>query len=244
MEAVEVAARGSPFMAPSADKPSLDNHAVEMFGHHFLLSKLEWVELPWSEELAPLQESTLRHMAEMGSKFIASSSVEQISGRLRRGSNSGGLEKAVADERQGGGGEVNLGERWFTMETSPVERQAMFHLEKETEATLIFKHGGSRRASQLWVTRILLGRLFWERLSLDRAVKSFAKFQRRQMMRGLVKLNELKEVVEPPLRGHPDVSVSRLLRDDPQDLDMDDAVLEEEGEEVRFSPGESRLSLL
>ena len=78
----------------------------------------------------------------------------------------------------------------------------------------MFKHRGSRRASQLWVTRILLGRLFRERLTLNRAVKSFTKFQRREIMRGLVKLNELKEVAEPPLCGLPDVSTSRLPRDD------------------------------
>ena len=112
------------------------------------------------------------------------------------------------------------------------------------EATLMFEHGGSRRANQLWVTKILLGRLFRERLSLDRAVKSYAKFQRREMMRGLVKLNELEEVVEPPLGGHSEAFISRLPRDDPLDMDADDAVLEEEGEEAWFSPGESQHGLL
>lgn len=112
------------------------------------------------------------------------------------------------------------------------------------EATMMFEHRGSRRASQLWVTRILFGRLFQERLSLGRAVKSFTKFQRREIMRGLVKLNELEEVAEPPLGGLPKVSTSRLPRDDTQDLDADDITLDDDGEEARFSPGESQLGLL
>lgn len=239
-----VAARGVPFMAPSFCDLSLDIQATRVFGRHSPLRKLEWVELLWSEELAPLQKSALRHMAEMGFKFSASSSAEGISRRLRSGNNLGGLEKAAVDDRQGGGEEVNPGERWFTMETSPAERRALFRLEKEMEATLMFEHGGSRRANQLWVTKILLGRLFRERLSLNRAVKSYAKFQRREIMRGLVKLNELEEVVEPPLGGHLEATVLRLPRDNPRDLDANDAALEEEGEEARFIPGESQLSLL
>ena len=63
-------------------------------------------------------------------------------------------------------------------------------------------------------------------------------------MRGLVKLNELEEVAEPPLGGPLEVSTSRLLREDTLDLDADDIVLEEEGEEAWFSPGESHLGLL
>lgn len=75
------------------------------------------------------------------------------------------------------------------------------------ETTLLFEHGGSYRASQLWVTRILVVRLFRERLSLSRAVKSYTKFQWSEMMRVLVKLNELEEVSEPPLGGHLKASV-------------------------------------
>lgn len=47
------------------------------------------------------------------------------------------------------------------------------------------------------------------------------------MMRGLVKLNELEEVAEPPLGSPPEVSTSRMPRDDTQDLDVDDVALEE-----------------
>jgi hypothetical protein len=95
----------------------------------------------------------------------------------------GNLEKVAVEDSHGGGREVSPGECWFTMETSSEECQALFRLEKEMEMTPLFKHKGSYRASPLWVTRILLGRLFKERLSLGRAVKSFARFQCREMMR-------------------------------------------------------------
>lgn len=64
------------------------------------------------------------------------------------------------------------------------------------------------------------------------------------MMTGLVKLYELEEVAEPPLGGLPEVSTSRLPRDDTQDLDADDVMMDDDGEEARFSPGESQLGLL
>ena len=63
-------------------------------------------------------------------------------------------------------------------------------------------------------------------------------------MRGLVKLNEHEEVAEPPLSGHQEAFVSRLPRDDPLDMEADDATLEEEEAEARFSLGESQIDLL
>lgn len=219
-------------MAPSVGVTSLGIQATGVSGRHSLLSNLEWFALMWSEEPAPWQESALRHMAETGSKVSVSSSTEGISGRLKQGTSSGNPGKATVEDRQGRGREVNLGERWFIMETSLTERRALFCLEKEMETTLLFEHGGSRRASQLWVTRILLGRLFRERLSLSRVVKSYEKFQQREMMRALVMLNELEEVAETPLGGHPEPSVSRLPRDDPLDMEADNAALEEEEEEA------------
>ena len=125
-----------------------------------------------------------------------------------------------------------------------MERRALFRLEKELEATLIFEHEGQYRAIPHWVTQILLGRLFRERLSLNRAVESFPKFQRREMMRGLVKLNELEDVVEPLLGGNQERSVSRLPRDEPMDMEAEDVALGEVKDDSWFNPGESRLGLL
>lgn len=108
----------------------------------------------------------------------------------------------------------------------------------------MLEHGGSRKVSQLWVTQILLRRLFRERLNVGQVVKSYIKFQRREMMRALVKLNELEEVVEPPLGGLLEASASSMPKDFVQDLDENIVALDEEGEEARFSPAESHSGLL
>ena len=63
-------------------------------------------------------------------------------------------------------------------------------------------------------------------------------------MRGLVKLNELEDVAEPLLGGNQELSVSRLPRDEPMDMEAEDTVLEEAEEDARFNPGESRIGLL
>jgi hypothetical protein len=84
------------------------------------------------------------------------------------------------------------------------------------------------------VTRILLGRLFKERLTLSQAVKSFEKFQHHEIMRGLVKLNELEEAAEPPLGGMPEASTSGLTKDEMQDLEEEDTALDDDGEESQL----------
>ena len=53
----------------------------------------------------------------------------------------------------------------------------------------------------MWVMRILLGHLLKERMVLGQAIKQFAKFQRREIMRCMVKLNDLEDMAEPPLKG-------------------------------------------
>ena len=63
-------------------------------------------------------------------------------------------------------------------------------------------------------------------------------------MRGLVKLNELEEVGEPPLGGLPETSTSGFPKDDMQGLEEKDTTLEDEGKEAQFIPGESQLGLL
>ena len=50
-------------------------------------------------------------MADGGSKHSACFTKDGNGGRVRRGSGSGGPEKIVAVAQQGGGGEVNPGER-------------------------------------------------------------------------------------------------------------------------------------
>lgn len=227
-----VAYIGAPFMAPLVCAPCLHTTKEEESEKHSATGNYVWVTVWSSEELLPPQWSVRGRMADHTSTLSDGATAAQNGGRLRRGSNSSGLDKDVEETCQGVGGEVNLGERWFNLETSSSERRALFRLEREMEATLMFEHGESRRASQLWVTRILLGWLFRERLSLGRAVKSYAKFQRREMMRELVKLNELEEVAEPPLGGLLEASASSMPKDFVQDLDEDIVALDEEGEEA------------
>ena len=54
----------------------------------------------------------------------------------------------------------------------------MFHLEREMDAVLCFEHGdgtvGEPKTSPIWITWILLGRLFWERQELGKVVKLYA----------------------------------------------------------------------
>ena len=55
--------------------------------------------------------------------------------------------------------------------------------------------------NSLWIVRVLLGRMIRESTAIGRAIKSLVKFQRHEIMRGLVKLGDLEDMAEPPLHG-------------------------------------------
>ena len=78
------------------------------------------------------------------------------------------------------------------MENSQAERRSLLHLECELDASLPFEHdggqGGGLRASQWWVIRILLGWLIREHMVFGRAVKLYARFQRCEIVRCMVKI--------------------------------------------------------
>lgn len=78
----------------------------------------------------------------------------------------GGSGKETEDVQSSGIGGENPGERWFNLENTPAERQSLLRLEQELNASLWFEQGGGQRAIPLWVTPILLGRLFRECLVL------------------------------------------------------------------------------
>ena len=48
-----------------------------------------------------------------------------------------------------------------------------------------------------------MGHLLRERMALGHAIKKYAKFQRREITRCMVKLNDLEDMAEPPLDGVP-----------------------------------------
>ena len=120
------------------------------------------------------------------------------------------------------GEEDDQGEQWFKRENSQAEQWSLFRLERELEAMLRFEHGdgsgGGPKASQLWVTRVLLGRFFREQQALGRAMKMYTRFQRREIMRCMVKFNDLQEQAEPPLSGTLDASTSGTPKDDTMDM--------------------------
>lgn len=91
------------------------------------------------------------------------------------------------------------------------------------ETTLHFEHDngeeGGKRASPIWVTRILLGRLFIQRKALGQVVKLYSRFQRREIMRCMVKINDLEEEAEPPLSGMMDSSTSSTSKGDAMDVE-------------------------
>jgi hypothetical protein len=82
----------------------------------------------------------------------------------------------------------DLGERWFGMENTSAEAHSLMRLEGELNSSLLFEHGGSQRASPLWVVCILLEHLFREWLDLGWVVELFMKHHRREAMRSMVKL--------------------------------------------------------
>ena len=77
----------------------------------------------------------------------------------------------------------------------------MANLEKTMQVALSFAGGGEELDNSLWIIRILLGRMIRERTEIGKAIKALAKFQRREVMRGLVKLGDLEDLADPPSLG-------------------------------------------
>ena len=67
--------------------------------------------------------------------------------------------------------------------------------------------------------RILLGHLFRERKAFRKLVKQFARFQRREFMRSLVKINDLEEMVELPLSSDAQASSMATYRGDEMEIE-------------------------
>lgn len=81
-------------------------------------------------------------------------------------------------------------------------------------------------------------------MDLGRVVKVIAKFQRREIMRSLVKVNELEELVEPPLGSILEASTSGPSREELHGMEMGDAMWDAKNEDPDFSPGEVCVGLL
>lgn len=114
------------------------------------------------------------------------------------------------------------GETWFCLENSTDEAHALTHLEGELSSTVLFEHGGRKTASPLWVVHILLSHLFWERLALGQTVEAFVKHYWREAMHSLVKLQDLVDLVEPPLGGTHPTTASGQTKDEAMELDAEE----------------------
>ena len=108
---------------------------------------------------------------------------------------------------------------------------------------LLFEHVGGKRTIQLWITRILLGCLSWERMTFDKAMEVFVKLQRRGIMRSMVKLHNLVDLEEPPWRSM--VEASSCGRPWEEAMELDEAMENQDEEETKppTSPGEANLGL-
>lgn len=179
-QAGKVESSGEPFMAPSGHVTREDIGDGESEGRIINLGCLSqgacrcWVVNTTLELFAERKMSGRSPLSREGSKEGCNYS------RCNKHS-VGGLGKEAKESNSLGGDGDNSGERWFNMENSQVERRSMFHLECELDASLQFEYGGGQgggpRPSQLWVTCIVLGRLFRERLVLGQVVKLYARFQ-------------------------------------------------------------------
>ena len=116
-------------------------------------------------------------------------------------------------------------------------------MEDDLNCTLLFEHGGVERASQLWITHILLGKLSWERKALGKAVEFFAKLQRRDIMRSMVKLHDLVDLAEPPWRNLAEASTFSRSWDEAMDLDAEVVERDEEVVKPLAIPEEANLGL-
>ena len=94
------------------------------------------------------------------------------------------------------------------MENRAFDRRILVSLERELQSSFRFEDGNGRSLNLVWVVCILLGRLLHEQTVLGRTIKQFAKFQRCEIMRGMVKLNDLEDMAEPPMNGGLEASSS------------------------------------
>lgn len=163
--------------------------------------------------------------------------------RLGGEQGAGGSDAAEAKTRENGQWEEDPRERWFRQENSRAEIRTLSHMEDDLNSALLFEHGGGQRAGQLWITRILLGRLSWEWTALGKAVEVFAKLQRRDIMHNMVKLHDLVDLAEPPWRSMAEASSSGRSREEAMDLDADMENRDRDAMESLTSLGEANLGL-
>jgi hypothetical protein len=127
-----------------------------------------------------------------------------------------GKDKWVEEAQSRAAGSGSLTENYFVAENTVGESWTMANLEKTMQATLSFAGGGEEPDNSPWILCTLFGRMIHERTEIRRAINVLAKFQRREIMHGLVKLGDLEDLVDPPLLSSyaTPPSSQRLLNED------------------------------
>ena len=113
-----------------------------------------------------------------------------------------------------------MAESCYNAKNTATDRRILARLERELQVTFQFEDGNGKPVNSLWVVHILPGRLLRKRTALGHAIKQFAKFQRREIMRGMVKLNDLEDLAEPLLDNGPEASSSALRQHEGMDLEV------------------------
>lgn len=67
----------------------------------------------------------------------------------------------------------------------------------------------------------MLGRLIREQTAIGQAIKLFVKFQHHEIMCGMVKLNDLEDMVEPPLHGSTEALLENQRPQGGNDMDLE-----------------------
>ena len=78
---------------------------------------------------------------------------------------------------------------------------------------------------------------------MGKVVEVFAKLQRRDVRRSMVKLHDLVDLAEPPWRGMVEASSSRCPHDKSMELDEAMENRDEEAMEASANSGEANLGL-
>ena len=137
--------------------------------------------------------------------------------------------------------EVLLAENFYIAKNSIVDYRILVHLERELQTTFWLDNGNGLLVSSLWVVRILLGRLLYERTTLGHTIKQYTKFQHREIMRCMVKLNNLEDLAKPPLDGVLKASSSALRKHEGMEMDADAGRQEGALSNAQFSPDDDNV---
>lgn len=78
---------------------------------------------------------------------------------------------------------------------------------------------------------------------MGQTVKVFAKHYRKEVMRGLVKIQDLVDLAEPPLGGLSAATSTGQRRSEDMELDVEEEESEQNAQDTPDIPGEANIDL-